>query len=224
MGGTLKPMRAPRPARVAHGLAYLPTACVVSLLPRPWREATSNHPDHHLLPGAVVTSLAEAGLGFAVLFYVTILAGVHALEGLRDPWVLVCGAVGLEGAFRFGGVLTGRVVGSVPFWAIWALGFGARHGHRRLRARRLAPDRLVRTDTGLEIDTGTPRDWHETTTLEIEGAFYRVVRESRWDDPERPHRYHLEPVPAGWLIRRLEPWPAPPDGDPPAPDQSSTKV
>ena len=101
---------------------------------------------------STVTAAVETAVGLFVLLDVTLLAGVHALEGLCHPSVLLGLALG------------------------------------------------------------------------VEGAFSRVAREGRWDDPARPHRYHLAPVPSGWLTRRLEVWPAEPADPQPDGGQSSTKV
>lgn len=209
-----------RPSGIAAILTYLPAACAISLLPAVWRQRFSSQGDRHLAPGVIVTGLLECAVGLWVIISVTVLAGNRALLGLEHAGPLLGLAVGVEGGFRLAACFHGTILGTLPLWLLSGLHFGASHGHRAIKARGAAPDRVRKVEGGFEIDASAPKDWHETTTLEIDGTFYRLAKVSEWDDRARPYRYHLEPLPIGWLIRQVEVYELPaPDGD-----QSRTKV
>src|SRR3954469_23747638 len=73
---------------------------------------------------------------------------------------------------------------------------------RAHRPRRALPHDLVMTSgEAIVIESARDYDWHHLTTVDVDGALYRVAREAGTN--ERPHRYRLTPIPHDHVVRTV---------------------
>lgn len=122
--------------------------------------------------------------GAAQLFYFLFLT----------PWGWLALWLFCEGILRVLAAAMQQPFGSAPVTlarAAWA--------HRPRRA--LPDDVVMKSGDGLVIESARNYDWHALTTVDIDGALYRVASERGTD--ERPHRYRLTPIPHDHVVRTV---------------------
>lgn len=128
---------------------------------------------------------------------------------LFTPHAIATGIGAIEGGVRLASAVAGEPCGSLLLWL-------AERGIRRLRAKPVRkgpppPDEVTPLpEGGFRIATATKQDrWHELMTVEIDGAFFRVVSANELDAKSlRPFVYELAPVPASWTMRGLARYPS----------------
>ena len=60
---------------------------------------------------------------------------------------------------------------------------------------------MTKSGDAIVIDSARDYDWHALTTVDVDGALYRVASEP--GSAERPHRYRLTPIPHDHVVRTV---------------------
>jgi len=211
-------------AMTPAGLIRLCAAVVSSTLPARWRARVSNLPlvsgtwlsgtaevvvallcagrfflAYRIAHGADPRAAAQLGNAEGFAFGATLYLGfLFSVGGLVCAWLF------LEGLLRVVAGIMNEEVGTALLWLI----AHASDAARSLLNQPPPPtpwidDTLVHDGAARTITSCRRRDWDASTTIELDGVFYRVTSADERAGAERPFLYRLEPLPATGAIRKL---------------------
>lgn len=201
---------------------------LVALLPKRWREdLLATRGNASLVPGAIISGVAEAILGLAALIawysvFVTMAAQAVATSNapgadnsrlgmyayilfLLNPITWIVAYFGVEGAVRaVCAISTDQVYGVLPLVLI-------ERGARALRPPKpelpLVADEILPGGAGCDIKIASCRsqaEWTYPFTIRYGGTFFQVVASARLGAGVRPYIYSLRRLPPGEVARGLK--------------------
>lgn len=201
---------------------------VIALLPRRWREdLVATRGNVSLVPGAIISGVAEAILGLAALIawysiFVTMAAQAVATSSgpgagnsrigmyayvlfWLNPITWVVAYFGLEGTIRaVCAISTDQVYGVLPLVLIERI-------VRALKPAKQEPplvaDEVLPGGSGCDMKIACCRsrsEWAYPFTIRYGGAFFQVVASTRLGAGVRPYIYSLRRLPPGEVARGLK--------------------
>lgn len=193
---------------------------LIALLPRPWRESVLGPRRLRLVPGAIISGVAEAVLtlyGLIVWYsmYVTTVSQAVATSSAPgadnsrigmyayilfwlNPITWIMAYLALEGPVRAVAALsTGEIYGTLPLFLIECIA-------RRLRGPKIDPPIIADEiqaggkDCDMKIACCRARDeWTYPFTIRYTGAYFQIVASVHLGAGPRPYVYSLRRLPPG---------------------------